>query len=245
LTSNQFFVESIDPQKTTVLVEGDEHHHLARVSRIRKGEEIWLFDDDGRRCRGRVTALGKEKTEVLILERMDPPAPKVRLTLGQSVVNSKKMDFIIRKSTELGLAALIPLLAARSVQKDAAGTEKKRGRWAAVAREAAKQSKNPCVPAIGEPQKVADFAAGRSDDFKVFLSEHGGILFKEVLAGQGKSGSFSTAALCVGPEGGWTADEESLFRACGFKALSLGRSVLRTETAAILAVGFLSHFWNG
>lgn len=244
MTSNQFFVSSIGPVKATALVEGDEHHHLARVSRTRIGEEIWLFDASGRRCRGRVKSVGLEKTEVLILEHVEPPVMKMKLTLGQSLVNSKKMDFILQKSTELGLAAFVPILAKRSLPRDEAGTEARLIRWAAVAREAAKQSKGTRIPAIGRPQKTADFAAERTDDFKAFLSERGGILLKEILTGRDETVSWSTAAVCVGPEGGWTATEEAVLRDRGFRAVSLGRPVLRTETAAILAVGFLSHFWN-
>ena len=123
---------------------------------------------------------------------------------------------------------------------------KKAERWRKIALEAAKQSRRPAVTSIGPLTPLGDFAGREAEGRRLYLSESGGMLLREVLAGAGRPfAGPPSAVLLTGPEGGWTEDEETSLKGGGFEAVSLGRTVLRAETATIVAVGMIAHFWGG
>ncbi len=142
--------------------------------------------------------------------------------------------------------SLVPVLTARSLQGLAGDGGKKVERWRKIALEAAKQSRRPAVTSIGPFTPLGDFAGREAEGRRLYLSESGGMLLREVLAGAGRPfAGPPSAVLLTGPEGGWTDDEETRLKGGGFEAVSLGRTVLRAETATIVAVGMIAHFWGG
>jgi 16S rRNA (uracil1498-N3)-methyltransferase len=227
-------------------LEGSEHHHLSRVLRARPGQRVWLVDEKGVRFLAEVRELDREKTKLLILERQEAGGSKIRLSLAQAVLKSKKMDFIIQKATELGIAFFIPILAARSIAK-VREEEKKVSRWQRIAQEAAKQARRMSVPSVLSPQPFFSFLQGLRAGRKFFLVEGRGRLLREIIIedppGQ-RLFNLPAVNILIGPEGGWTEEEEKQALDNGFEAVSLGDQILRSETAALAALSLVAHFWN-
>jgi 16S rRNA (uracil1498-N3)-methyltransferase len=235
-------MERIDPAAPRAWLEGAEHHHLARVARIKAGEEVWIFDRQGNRYRAEVENVGKDRSRLRLVGRAAAERPAVEITLGQALIKPGNMDLVVQKAAELGVTVLVPLVTARSLHGQAGNGAKKIERWRKIALEAAKQSRRSAATAIEPFTPVEDFADCETDARKLYLSESGGKPLREVLTGPGGP---SAVALLSGPEGGWTAGEEEMLKGAGFEAVSLGKTVLRAETATIAAVGMISHFWGG
>ena len=246
MTSRQFFATRINAAAGTAFLEGEEHHHLARVARVKAGQEVWLMDGRGGRFLSRVESVGKDRTQLLILRPAEDGAPRTSITLGQALLNAKKMEFVIQKAAELGAAAVVPVVTERSWREKEEKAGRRGERWSRIAREAAKQSGRGDVPEVaGTARRLADFVRDRAAARRLFLSEHGGRLLREVLAGSaGPSVPPDSVVIMVGPEGGWTAAEEETLKGAGFEAVSLGEAVVRTETAALAATALVAHFWN-
>jgi 16S rRNA (uracil1498-N3)-methyltransferase len=246
LTSNQFFVPRLDPDSLRILLDGDEHHHLFRVARVREGETVRLFDGQGLSCLARVESVGSEGTvlSVLGVEKGEPSGVALTLALGR--MPSKKMEFCLQKAAEMGISEFIPLETSRSLKIPASKSVQRAGRWERIAREAVKQSKGTVVPAVRPSLPFERFVAAPGEGRLFHLSERGGRPLKDFLKeGRGpEDGIPVRAVLAVGPEGGWTDGEEEEFRARGFETVSLGRRILKSETAALAAVAMVLHFWS-
>jgi 16S rRNA (uracil1498-N3)-methyltransferase len=245
LTSRQFYAgKKLDPNSDAVILDGKEHHHLARVARFKKGDEVWLFDDEGLRVRAVVESIGKESSQLRIVDRNDEKENPVRcrIVLGQSVIRPGNMDLIVQKATELGVASIVPLLTSRSLAGREEREERKEERWRRIALEASKQSLRPSPPNVEPWRKLEAFLEMPRSGRKIFLSEKGGRLFGEILTGAGEAPE--ETVLLVGPEGGWTEEEISALERHGYESASLGRTIVRAETAAICAIGMIAHFWN-
>ncbi len=246
MTSRQFYGGRIlDPSASSIVLEGKEHHHLARVARIRTGDEVWLFDDDGRRILARVESVEKMFTRLCPIRKAEEESPRLRITLGQAVIKPKNMDLIVQKATELGISAFVPLVTSRSLQGRAESGEGRIERWRKIARESAKQSERSAAPVIESLQPLAEFLGKNMRGRKLFLSEGGGRLLRDVLiSGLDQSLFPEDVVLLTGPEGGWAAEETEALESAGIQPVSLGRTIVRAETAALCAVGMISHFWN-
>ena len=246
MTANQFFVPLIADGAERISLGGDEHRHLARAARVRAGEEIWLFDGRGRRCRARVEKVTGDRTDVVVLETEEPESPRTRIALAACLVESKKLETILEKAVELGCADFIPVVSARSLRASGERTDRKRERWRRIAREAAKQCKARLLTEVHPPRPLKDVLGDPGAERRLFLSEHGGRPLKDILTASAaqKEGPPARVLLLVGPKGGWTAGEEREIRQAGFEAVSLGRRILRAETAALAATAMIAHFWN-
>lgn len=226
-------------------LEGDQHHHLSRVLRAKPGKKVWLLDENGVRYRAEVQEVLRERTKLIILERREPEKQRIKLFLGQAILKSKKMDWLIQKSTELGVASIIPVLAFRSVVR-VGDEQNKVGRWQRIAGEAVKQSRRTSLPIILPPQSFPSFLESIDGEKKWILSEKRGKLLREILMEKfpgSRKTHIPTVILLVGPEGGWTLQEERQALGRGFEAVSLGPQVLRSETAALAALSLIAHFW--
>ncbi len=226
---------------------GDEHHHLSRVARVKPQEKVWLFDGQGMNYLARVEEISKEKTLLVVLKTMPAAEPRVKIVLGQALLKAKMMDFVLQKTTELGISAFLPLLTERVIIKIQERRDKRRERWQRIAMEAAKQSRRAVFPTILSPLNLAEALKTRNEKKKVVLSKNKGIPLKDILLSyeqRDEAGMPSSVMILVGPEGGWTRQEEETILNHGYQAVNLGEAVLRAETAAISAVALISHFWN-
>ena len=249
MTSNRFAIKQNDIHSSSVFLYGEEHHHLRKVARISLKDEVWLFDEYGSHYLARVEEIRKERTRLVILEKQDVSSPRVKITLAQALIKSKRMDSIIQKATEFGVTTLIPVITARTVVRIEGKTEKKLDRWNNVLRAAAKQSHISFLPSILSPMTVEKLVKERDEVKKLVLSENAGKYMRDIiLQGVGSRGKKeeppSSVIMLVGPEGGWTDEEERCILDHGYEAVSLGKQILRTETAALSSLAMISHFWN-
>jgi len=249
LTSNRFFIKKSDIHSSSVLLYGDEHHHLSRVARIKPEEKVWLFDDCGTNYLAKVEEIRKDMTRLSILKTQDKNKPKIKISLAQALLKSKKMDIIIQKSTELAVSNIIPVITARTIVKVGDKIQKKIERWEKIALEAVKQSKSSFLPLISSPMHIEMLLEERREEKKLILSENRGKYLRDILIKN--SGSKlkipkppSSVLILVGPEGGWTDEEEKYILNHGYEAVSLGGQILRAETAALCSLALISHFWN-
>jgi len=247
LTSDHFFVRKNQIASTSAILQGEEHHHLARVARIQPGARICLLDEEGTNYIAEIVAVERERTRLNILESRIQEKPAFRLTLAPALLKSKNMEIVIQKSTELGVQLIIPVIASRSVVRLDEKSEKKVGRWQRIAREAAKQSKSPIVPSVLPPRPLRNLVEGRDEDLKLYLSENKGGPLRDIIIERCQSAAGAPPAsvlIVVGPEGGWAGEEEELMLDHGFRGVSLGTRILRAETAALCAAAVISQFWG-
>ncbi len=223
-----------------VVLDADETHHIRRVLRLRVGDVVRAMDGLGHEWTVRLTALGA-RAEGDILEAGAPaPESPLHLTLAQGLPKGDKLDTVVRMSTELGVAAIVPLLSARSVSRAEAGAAR-RARWERVAREAAKQCGRAVVPTVAAPSSLADWLATRDPSaLLVCLWERESTPLSERLPVRAPA----RAAVVVGPEGGLADDEVDALRGAGAIVAGLGPRLLRTETAGPVAVALLQARWG-
>lgn len=249
MTSNRFFIQKAKLNKPTVLLSGEEHHHLHSVVRIKSGEHVWLFDEQGTEYLACVIYTGRDNTRLSLINRRERKEHPVKVTLAPSLLKSGRFEFLLQKATEIGVDRLIPVITARAIVKIEAKIERKLERWQRIIREAAKQSGNTEVPKIMIPKPLREVLAQDKDDLKIFLNERGGVYLKEILFGDRSPRKLekshpSSVRVLIGPEGGWTEQEEHAILDHGYKAISLGEQTLRSETAAISCLILINHFWN-
>lgn len=246
MTANQFYVPRIAPDADRLVLEGDEHRHLAKAARVGAGDIVRLFDDLGGRCRARVEAVAGDRTVLAVLEFERPETVRTQVALAPCLIEAKKLETVLEKAAELGCSDFIPVVSARSLKSPAERSGRKLGRWERIAREAVKQSKGSRATAVHPPRPLKDFLREPPAGRWLFLSEHGGRPLREIVTGCGPEGQDTPASvvLLVGPKGGWTEGEERDIRRAGFEAVTLGRRILRAETAALAAAAMIIHFWN-
>lgn len=236
--SVRFFAEQPLAAGAVALLSEDTAHHAVRVLRLRAGESVTLFDGRGGEYSGRIAGIDRLRVSVEVLahhalERESPLA----VTLLQGVSSSEKMDFTVQKATELGVAVLQPVIAARSQGRIAGErADQKRAHWRRVVIAACEQCGRNRVPEVLAPLALVEYCRAPAAPGKRLLLSPGAQLALRAAA----AGLEGTATLAAGPEGGFTSDEEAMLAAAGFVPVRLGPRVLRTETAAIAALAALN-----
>jgi 16S rRNA (uracil1498-N3)-methyltransferase len=226
----------------TATLTGEHAFHLSRVLRAQVGQEFDIATGNAVRI-GRITSISDERIEFVLGEEVVGES-SARLTLVLAVFKFDRMEWAIEKCTELGVTRIVPLIARRTDSHLAAAAGKRHERWQRIARQASEQSRRATAPEISAPVKlkelgsagvppaspaVADTAAS-----KIVLAESDTTTrLRASLAGTVEGPS--EVILAVGPEGGWAEDELKWFRQSGWAMASLGGTILRAETAAIVA----------
>jgi 16S rRNA (uracil1498-N3)-methyltransferase len=233
----RFFVEQFAGAKA--VMEGEAAHHLGRVLRAQAGQQYELSDGE-RVFLGRIEVATRDRIEFLLEAELVAQKLQLDITLLLSVVKFDAFEWALEKATELGVSTIVPLAAARSEKGLLAAAEKRAERWRKILLEAAQQSRRLRVPVLVGLEKVEGaFAKAASGTVaRVMLSElaSAGTL-RASLAGQ----RGPEVALAIGPEGGWTDGEFAAGEAAGFRQASLGRLILRTETAVIAALAAVNY----
>jgi 16S rRNA (uracil1498-N3)-methyltransferase len=245
VSSGRFFVPRENIHGDSAFIDGDEHFHLSQVLRKKAGARALLFDSEGRWYQAKIRAVEAGKTHFTILG-ISEVRHGLRLGLGQSLLKSDKMEWIIQKGTELGLTDFFPLQSERSIVRPDANRDKKMSRWRRITREAVKQCGRSGIPHIHSPDTVPHFlrSALVPGDEWFFLSERGGLPLHKIIRDRDSLQPPESVLLLCGPEGGWTNGEEKNILGFGFQAVSLGPIVMRAETAALTALAIVSHFWS-
>ena len=247
---HHFFVNPEQVEDGLIRITGSDVNHIKNVLRIRQGEEMLVSDGTGRDYLCQAEEIAGQEVAVRILETKEEGRElPSRIWLFQGLPKSDKMEFIIQKCVELGVSRIVPVEMARSVVKlDKKKEEAKRKRWQGISESAAKQSKRMIVPEIGPvlSYKEAVAEAASMDLFLLpyedseSLSGAGGMELTRSLIGGLEPGK--KCAVLIGPEGGFSDGEVEAARNAGARTVTLGKRILRTETAGLFvlsAVGLL------
>jgi 16S rRNA (uracil1498-N3)-methyltransferase len=254
----RFFIDPSQVAGSTITVTGDDLRHIRTVLRKGPGDLLTLADGKGRVYTARIEELRKDGivTSVIDQRQQEPAGP--RIILGQGIAKSDKMDWIVQKATELGVSSVIPLVTERTIVK-VRDEEKRVGRWRKICREAAMQCDRPDIPQVGEIMRYRDFLArtplgpplargeekGGGSDAAAIVGrallllpwEEASRPIKEVL----RAHAARTVVVLIGPEGGFSDAEAGMAKEKGFHAVSLGPTILRTETAAVAALSMIGY----
>jgi 16S rRNA (uracil1498-N3)-methyltransferase len=227
-----------------VWVEGDEARHLIRVLRLDVGDEVAVFDGSGIEALGVVERAERDRVKIAIRQRdaVDRD-PVLAVTLACSVVKAKAMDLLIEKCAELGLRELVPVETRRSVPKVEHREASHVERWQRIAVEASKQCGRTTLTRIAPPRPLSALLA-RSGDWDVRLAfslDEDALPLRTVLAEH--PGPRSLIYL-IGPEGGLERAELREAASAGFETVRLGKSILRTETAAAAALAAILYHYE-
>ena len=235
----------------TAVLQGDQAQHLIRVLRAQPGMEFDVVAG-GRVWLARIASIENDTVSFALLNELETTA-SLPITLALSVFKFDRMEWAIEKAVELGCTRIVPLLAERTEKHLAQAALKRTDRWRRLALEAAKQSRRSDLPEIGDPVKLPDFLGSVHTDsphaaapLRILLAEtEEDQSLIRILEGSRAASSqvLGEMAIAVGPEGGWTAAELTLFRNRAWHSASLGPRILRAETAAIAALA-IAGAWH-
>jgi 16S rRNA (uracil1498-N3)-methyltransferase len=235
----RFYLPASSWSEPELVLSGEEARHCSQVTRHVVGDCVVLFDGLGRQAEARIVAASKEVIRLESLKTTLVLEPEAAVTLVQAIVKGDTMEWVIEKAVELGVRRVVPLIAQRSIVRlNAAEALKKRDKWQRVALEACKQCGQTWLPEITMPcylpQSLELTQACTGKLISSLQSDAVGL--REALPG-----AATTAALAIGPEGDFTAEEYQAFQQAGWKPWSLGPLTLRSETAAICALSILRY----
>ena len=238
MTRALFYVDALPQVGELAVVDGDEGFHAANVRRIRSGEELDLGDGDGTVAHCVVEDVGKGRLTARVLDRRTVPIALPAVTVVQALPKSDRSELAIELATEAGADAFVGWQASRCVARweSSAKVDKGLRRWDAVARSAARQSRRPYIPSINGVVSTAELVHRVRDGGATALVLHESATAKltELTMAQADS-----LLLIIGPEGGIADDEIAALSDAGATAVRLGPTVLRTSTAAAVALGAL------
>ena len=239
----QFFVEpeQIGPEWATIT--GPDVNHIRNVLRMKPGEAVRISDGKGSCYDGTVDTLQSDEIIVRLTgEKMESTELPVEVVLFQGLPKSDKMEWIIQKNTELGVGAIVPVATSRAVVKlDEKKADSKVKRWNGIAEAAANQSKRTLIP---EVRSVLSFKQALLEsatfDVKLMPYENAeGMAFTRKCIGEIRPGA--KVAVFIGPEGGFSEEEVKAASEMGFLPITLGRRILRTETAGMSVLSMISY----
>jgi 16S rRNA (uracil1498-N3)-methyltransferase len=237
----RFYLDSPVRAGTSVLLQEDSAHHAVHVLRVRTGDEVTLFNGHGGEFAARIASMQRLRISIDLLQHraIERESP-LRITLLQGVSRSERMDWTLQKATELGVAAIAPVLTARSVVRlDEKQAQKKQSHWRGIVIAACEQSGRSKVPHVAAPVTLREhLATARKEGLRLVLSPSA----PGSLAGL--TSLPNKVELLIGPEGGLDDDELLAAQKAGFMPVRLGPRVLRTETAAVVALTVLQALWG-
>jgi len=222
-------------------LRGEDARHLTRVLRAEAGQRYEISDNQSAWLAEIVEARG-DRAVFRVVEPVESAEPALRVTLYAALVKFDRFEWAIEKATELGVERIVPVEAARTEKGLFEAARKRAERWQRIARETSQQARRVRTPEIVPAVRFAaalEAAAG----WRYFADEAGALPLAAALPAGREARA--TAALLVGPEGGWTAPEREAALAAGWQAVSLGPYILRAETAAAAGVAILVNSWTG
>jgi len=225
-------------------IEGEEVRHIRKVLRLKRGDGIVVFNGSGKEYEGAIIEEGPSSVVIMIQNIFSSKTEsQLEITLAQSLLKGDKMDYLIQKATELGVKEMIPFFSSRSVPLIEKSRRPKRYyRWQRIAVEASKQCGRGVVLKIEPLQEYFQILKAASpDSLRLILWEREGVRLKEALErSKEKTKIFSI----IGPEGGLSEEEVDQAKRNGFTPVTLGRRILRSETASLFLVSILQYEWG-
>jgi len=226
--------------ESTATLSGATAAHLVRVLRAQAGMEFDIVAGDRVR-RGAIVEIKDTCVDFALGDEV-AAEPALPVTLLLAVFKFDRMEWAIEKATELGVERIVPVLARRTEKHLAQAAAARVERWRRIAREAAQQSRRSDTVVISDPMSVGYAAKEEPQELRLLLAEREQVtsLRQGIDEAHRSGGDPGRLGLAIGPEGGWTNEEETLFATEGWRAVSLGPRVLRAETAAIAAVSIVA-----
>lgn len=237
------YVEPAAWRADEMVLAEDEAHHLRTVLRGRIGAHLTLFDGRGRSAEVELVAVDRHGARLRVLQQHTRPPPAVELVVLQGLPREQKMDLIVQKATELGASRILPVATDHAVVRLREDNEAaKRGRWQKIALNAAKQCGSDWIPEVAPVQDLLAClgAMPRPDLFLLCSLDPDAVPLREALAAA-RGAAPRTIAVLVGPEGDFSARERAAARNAGARPVSLGLSILRSETAALYVLSILNY----
>lgn len=248
----RFFITAEAVRGPQIIMTGDDLRHIRTVLRKQPGDLLILLDGKGKEYTARIVRM--ERTEIVaeVVSEITREAPHPVITLCQGLPKADKMDWIVQKATELGVAAIVPLITERTIVK-IKDEEKRVSRWQKIAREAAMQSNRPDIPLVEPVQSFRNFIFSLAPDPRpldprssapepgtllLLPWEEGTLPIKDILR---ETSGIKKIIVLIGPEGGFSEAEAGAARGKGFHPVSLGPNILRTETAAVAVLSMVLY----
>jgi 16S rRNA (uracil1498-N3)-methyltransferase len=243
----RFIADTFSPaagHPTHAALTGEQAAHLARVLRAQPGQ-VYDIVANGFLHRAEITSVSELEVSFVLHEELESDAA-LPIHLLLAVFKFDHFEWAIEKATELGVARITPILARRTEKHLALAAGKRAERWRRIALESSKQSRRTDIPEIADPAQLAAALAAEAAPLRILLSETeqtltlASALGAPRLASETWDRSATTLAIAIGPEGGWTPEEMSLFTQHAWTPVTLGPRILRAETAAIAAIAIAS-----
>lgn len=241
----RFFISSDQIKDNSVILKGEDRHHLLNVLRQGPGDEITVLNGKGEEYLVRITEATVDQVKGEIVKQMERQSePRVKITLVQSLPKADKFEWILQKNTELGVSRFQPVFTERSnIKLDQAAQSRKLERWNKIIQEAAEQSGRQIIPVLEPIRRWSEMLAAYSGAGLVLIPWEGesGQSLKQVLERQ--PGIPGSVTVLIGPEGGFSLKEVEEAKEKGAIPVTLGPRILRTETAGlVVASALLYHF---
>lgn len=230
----RYFVNEI--KNNQAMLSEEDSYHFKTVLRGKVGEKIEIIKS--KKCFHATVTDISFNVICTILKEQQEQENQIHITIAQAIVKEQKMDFILQKSCELGMEQCIPWISERSVVKVSEKEEKKTERWKKIVKNAAEQSKSSFIPAVTKPYKIKDLLSLDYDMKLLCTVNEKSKTLKKVLSNKKKN---DRIIIVIGPEGGFSPNEESQFIQSGFQPISLGNQVLRTETAPLFILSCIKY----
>ena len=250
---SRFFVNPEDIGNNLIIIRNaDDLHHMMKVLRLKEGDEVDISDGAAWEYRARIESLGRNEAELTILDKNAfASEPEVEVTLFQGIPKQGKMETIVQKCVELGVRRIVPVFMDRTVVVDRGNFGKKVDRWNKVSAEAVKQCRRGIIPEVAAPVKLSDLLEDEDvRDVKPFAEfdlvlfpyeNEKGTTIKDALRGAANDVAPKRVAVIIGPEGGFSDEEALAIVAEGGISVSLGRTILRTETAGMATLAMIMY----
>ena len=245
----RYFVPTANWQAHEVVITGDDIHHITRVMRYKIGDRIICNHPDGQAAVCTITEIEAEAIQSRVVEWLEESTElPVHVTIAQGLPKGDKLDLILQKGTELGAHAFIPFQAERSVVVwDNKKIDKKMLRFGKIVKEASEQSHRNRIPEIKQPMNLSSLIEeSQHFDVKLFAYEEEAKTADHESFGTviQKVNEKQHVLVCIGPEGGFSAQEAEKLREAGFYSVRLGPRILRTETAAMYVLASISYHFE-
>jgi len=238
---HRFFIPQLYSEE--MYIEGVDAWHISKVLRMQPREKLQIVSDDGVSAVAEIASIDRERVYVRCLEKLaESHEPQVKLVLAQGLTKGEKMDFIVQKAVEMGAYSVVPVAMEHSVVRlEGAKAAKKVERWQKIAESAAKQSKRDIIPQVQPVQSMAQMLADNNFQTKIIAYECEDKISLKAALQAAEAGGIQKLLLIIGPEGGISEHELELAKAAGAVPVSLGRRILRAETAGLVAISAIFY----
>lgn len=240
---DRFLIDQLIDENLGKITDKDEIKHITKVLRMDEGDRLEGFTGDGREFTCEIQELEKEFVSLKILEEIFKNRElNTKITIYQGIPKGQKMELIVQKATELGVARIVPCNFRRCVSNIGEKEDKKIARWQKIAQEASKQSKRLIVPKIDGTLNIKELIEDiKANDLNILFYEADEDKNIKNLIKESDKNNINSIGIIIGSEGGFELEECKLLEAHGTKIVNLGDRILRTETAAIYGAAIVAY----